>query len=139
MVTYNRTLSEGTWDAKFEWGSGATPFSVIAEQYIPPKGSWFYPGWDDPEFEELLMTAKTTIDDVERGVLLEKVFLRCLDSCVNIQICLPMTTCYWWPWVKNYWGEVNQNVLRAPVELMWIDQNLKEEMLECGKAGAFRD
>ena len=101
------------------------------EQYINVPGAWFETGWTDAEaaeFKARAVTAKTTVDDVERGQMLEWLFVHALDSAVNIPITLPVDRVFWWPWVKNYWGEANQNVIRPPVELAWVDEALKKEM-----------
>ena len=45
---------------------------------------------------------------------------------------LPTQTVYraWWPWVKNYAGELRAGAVRpAPIYArIWIDQKLKKEM-----------
>ena len=131
-ATYTRRMSDGMWDCSFEgWGSGGTPFTMFNDQYINTPGAWFETGWTDAEameFAEREVTAETTVDDVERGEMLEWLFVHALDSAVDIPITMPVDRVFWWPWVKNYWGEVNQNVIRSPVELAWVDEALKKEM-----------
>jgi peptide/nickel transport system substrate-binding protein len=37
---------------------------------------------------------------------------------------------YWWPWVKNYHGELSVGIINEYAENMyiWIDQDLKKQM-----------
>ena len=37
---------------------------------------------------------------------------------------------YWWPWVKNYHGELSVGIINEYAENMyiWIDQDLKKSM-----------
>jgi len=37
---------------------------------------------------------------------------------------------YWWPWIKNYYGErsIGDGELATILAYAWIDQDLKAEM-----------
>jgi len=43
---------------------------------------------------------------------------------------LPYSYVLWWPWVKNYHGELAVSWAGGPnaAPFVWIDQDLKEEM-----------
>lgn len=42
----------------------------------------------------------------------------------------PYTYTFWWPWLKNYHGElqVNYGDVLTWIPWVWIDQDLKEKM-----------
>ncbi len=48
--------------------------------------------------------------------------------------CVILPTAYtyaaWWPWVKNYYGEIRVGAHRASpiISRIWIDQELKKKM-----------
>jgi len=53
-----------------------------------------------------------------------------IDDCPYIAIGAPKQICYAWPWVKNYYGEVETGFINyEPMwERLWIDQAMKAEM-----------
>ena len=69
-----------------------------------------------------------TVDpDKYRGIL-EELFKIAIDDVPMIPMSMPSMNTYWWPWVKNYWGEPGSVVADPPTAQMWIDQSLKAEM-----------
>jgi peptide/nickel transport system substrate-binding protein len=54
-----------------------------------------------------------------------------LDQSWVIPTPIPYTYVCWWPWVKNWNGELNVGYYNNPnyLKYQWIDQNLKQKML----------
>ena len=86
--------------------------------------------YHDPRIEELYNEAAGTVDDAKRNALLKQVNVLGFDSIAYIPLGSEEFQRYWWPWVKNYYGE---DMLAAfyvgpLLATIWIDQNLKAEM-----------
>ena len=90
-----------------------------------------YAMYDDPYFNGLCDKALSTVDPTERDALTKELVLLAIDSAAYINIGGPYSLSYWWPWVKNYYGERILNCWGAgsAVEAFtWIDQDLKAGM-----------
>jgi len=79
-------------------------------------------------FDELYDKAAATVDDAERKVMLEELFTIALDDAAYIPFAMPNQFCYWWPWVKNFYGETAYNWRNPPLDILWLDQALKADM-----------
>ncbi|MBA7486232.1 hypothetical protein ES707_21788 [subsurface metagenome] len=84
--------------------------------------------YSDPYFTELFARAMETVNLDEQLPLLEELFLLTLEEVAYIPIGQNSNYVYWWPWVKNYYGERDIGHLTVPVESIWLDQDLKAEM-----------
>ncbi|KKK75435.1 hypothetical protein LCGC14_2873730, partial [marine sediment metagenome] len=84
--------------------------------------------YDNPVFTELFNTALLTVDLVAQKAIMEELFIIALDDVPYIPIGLVKWKVYWWPWVKNYYGESESLGVLPPVQFMWLDQDLKAEM-----------
>jgi len=86
--------------------------------------------FSDPFYDAEFAKGAATIDAAERNTIFKGMIQHYLDEVSRI----PMPTCYYlsymWPWVKNYYGEVEIScITMVPVySRLWIDQDLKEEM-----------
>ena len=113
-----------------DWSSSVFPFWTF-ESYFSTGGSNNYSMYSNPEFDELLAKASTTIDEAERTALLEQMYLILQEDVPVIDFGFPVFRSYWWPWVKNYYGENTGGTGghgRTPFEMMWVDQALKTQM-----------
>ncbi len=81
---------------------------------------------------------KTWQDTVENPKLTDKQALEAMKK-LSVYImeqvpCIILPTAYayvaWWPWVKNYYGEIRVGAHRASpiIARIWIDQELKKKM-----------
>ena len=82
----------------------------------------------NPYFDELVDKASRAIDTAERVAMLEEAFIIILDEALAIPFTFPRKYSIWWPWVKNYFGEMNVWVHDPPYGMMWLDQDLKAEL-----------
>ncbi len=66
----------------------------------------------------------------ERVAIFKAAFAAWMDHACRMVLPAPYSLCYWWPWVKNYYGETTVGFLdQAPIlSRVWIDQNLKKAM-----------
>jgi peptide/nickel transport system substrate-binding protein len=69
-------------------------------------------------------------DEAKRQARLKEMTIEILDKAPYIWMPTPYLYTAWWPWVKNYNGELRAGAVRpAPIYArMWIDQELKKKM-----------
>ena len=86
--------------------------------------------WSNQEYDELVDQIDGLMDDADRAQLFEQASLILLREAVLIPHNALPEGHYWWPWVKNYYGERNVADMEIPhiVSRAWIDQELKKEM-----------
>ena len=85
-------------------------------------------GWSDEYYESAYLKAAATVDPIERESLLFKdLAVYYIDNCPAIELGLGYIYNYWWPWLKNYYGESFCGFLNesAMVRTAWIDQAMK--------------
>ncbi|XOV82882.1 MAG: ABC transporter substrate-binding protein [bacterium] len=84
----------------------------------------------DPEFDARVDDVFATRDESQRIKKLRELTVDILDEAPYVW--LPTTYVYtaWWPWVKNYNGELRAGAVRpGPIYArIWLDQTLKKEM-----------
>jgi ABC-type oligopeptide transport system substrate-binding subunit len=86
--------------------------------------------WSNERFDELVEAAQKETDAAVRNNMLKEAAIIMLDS-VNIIPTDPRPMAhYWWPWVKNYYGEraVADKNIADILARAWIDEELKAEM-----------
>ena len=91
---------------------------------------WNTPNYDNPELAALTEQARVTVDAGERDAILKQMALMVMDDVAYIPIGASGRLVYWWPWVKNFYGEaMSGGTSVGPyLEHLWIDQTLKAEM-----------
>jgi peptide/nickel transport system substrate-binding protein len=87
--------------------------------------------YSDPEMDGMIDKIVATLDLDERNRLAREAGLKLLYDCPYIPLQCTAEAYFWWPWIKNYYGEFNVQDAGQPVPLfahMWIDQDLKAKM-----------
>ena len=86
--------------------------------------------YSDPLFDEKIRELHLMRDEGERRKLARSMTIEMMDQAIYLW--LPIRRIYqaWWPWVKNYGGELEVGGARpGPVfARIWIDHKLKEQM-----------
>jgi len=84
----------------------------------------------DEYFTTQMDYALTIIDDAERNAVLKDLSVYANDQAVYLSFGSAPELRYWWPWVKNYYGEkdIGCFYFGPLIARMWIDQDLKTEM-----------
>lgn len=92
--------------------------------------TWNPSMWSDPEFDEAMKAAERTRDETRRQDMIRALTIQMLDNAPYIWMPTPYYYSAWWPWVKNYHGELRAGAVRpAPVYArIWIDRELKKKM-----------
>ena len=87
--------------------------------------------WYNTEFDDLMKQAELTLDPAVQNPLIKEAGKILSAEIPAIPFTLVPNRNYWWPWVKNYYGEltVTDDACMADlVRFMWIDEGLKEDM-----------
>lgn len=88
------------------------------------------PMMDDPKLDARVAEANGERDEKKRQQILRELTTYVLDQAPAIWMPAPYRYTAWWPWVKNYGGEMFVGGGRfAPIHArIWIDQDLKKKM-----------
>jgi peptide/nickel transport system substrate-binding protein len=105
------------------------PTTSLRKNFI--KGQYWNPSqYNDPEFEKKMAEVYTEPDERVRQVKVKLMTRDILDKAPYIFLPTPYTYTAWWPWVKNYGGELRAGSERpGPIHArVWVDQELKKKM-----------
>ena len=94
-------------------------------------GAFFnHSAFSDPEMDRLNEAAKQEIDGDKRNALNREAAVFMIRHVINIPLAVNVAANYWWPWVKNYWGEFSagDGEFITLLAHAWIDQDLKKKM-----------
>lgn len=88
------------------------------------------PMMNDAKFDASVAEANGERDEAKRQQMLRDLTTQVLDQAPAIWMPAPYRYTAWWPWVKNYGGEMFVGAGRvAPIHAqLWIDQDLKKKM-----------
>lgn len=110
-------------------GSG-NPFSVLRKAFKTGQ-TWNAAMYSDEKFDRMWDEALQEMDLEKQRELLKAANRYLIEEGVA-QVWLPTTRFYraWWPWVKNYHGELRVGAVRpGPIYARaWIDGKMKKEM-----------
>jgi len=86
--------------------------------------------YSSPYYDDLCLRIVGELDPPARTVLIKEAMQILRNTVAHLPVCPTMSGHYWWPWVKNYYGEftTSDGTLDSIPAYMWIDQDLKESM-----------
>lgn len=86
--------------------------------------------FNDSAFTAEFNKAAATVDTDARNAILNQLCVQLIDSVAYIPIGATDFNTYWWPWVKNYYGEYDTGVYQPAYwqAELWIDQSVKSSM-----------
>jgi len=90
-----------------------------------------YSLFSDAHYDGLISEVMNTIDVPERDRLCKEAALYLMEQMFVIPTNVPPEAAYWWPWVKNYYGEINVadwEGIAVILATAWLDLDLKEDM-----------
>ena len=117
-----------------EWGATNVaprgPIERCLSNEIPPLGSLNSAHYSNPYFDERFEEGRRIADLAERDAVWRELDTIMLDDVPYIPIGCNYSLNYWWPWVKNFYGEscTTANCGSYIDAAIWIDQDLKAEM-----------
>ncbi len=105
------------------------PTTAIRKSFI--KGQQWNPSqFTDPEVEKMMPATYAESDERVRQVKVRLMTRMVLEKAPFIALPSAYVYSAWWPWVKNYGGELRAGAERpGPIHArIWVDQDLKKQM-----------
>ncbi|MBC7995131.1 MAG: ABC transporter substrate-binding protein [Rhizobacter sp.] len=105
------------------------PTTTIRKNFV--KGQVWNPSqWNDPSYEKKMEDVLKERDEGKRQIMLKVMTREILEKAPYVWLPTPYNHVAWWPWVKNYDGELRAGAVRPwPFySRIWIDQDLKKMM-----------
>ena len=89
-----------------------------------------YAGYSNPEVDRLADQISGELDFEKQNELIKEAAVIATADVAMLGVYLMPQGDFWWPWVKNYYGEhsIDDGTFGGLKPYIWIDQNLKEEM-----------
>lgn len=84
----------------------------------------------DSYLDEAYVEASGTVDYEERLALAKELNLYALEQAPMIGFASPIGFHVWWPWLRNYWGELDAGHLN-PIPMiarLWVDEDMKVDL-----------
>ena len=123
-------MTTQTNSAGYFMSNGHTnPTTTIRKNFVPGQ-VWNPSQWNDPAFSARVAEMYRTRDEPTRQKMIKEMTVEMLDKAPYIWLPTPYVYTAWWPWVKNYDGELRVGAVKpAPIYArLWIDQELKKKM-----------
>ena len=105
------------------------PTTSIRKNFVS-KQLWNSSGYSDSEMDKRMATVYAERDEGKRQLLLKIMTRDIVEKAPYIWLPVAYGYTAWWPWVKNYGGELRAGSERpAPIHArMWVDQEMKKKM-----------
>ncbi len=105
------------------------PTTTIRKSFVAGQ-VWNPSQWNDPAYNAKMDAAYKERDEGKRQQMLRDMTVEILDKAPYIWLPTPYIYTAWWPWVKNYNGELRAGAVRpGPIYArVWVDQDLKKKM-----------
>jgi peptide/nickel transport system substrate-binding protein len=87
-------------------------------------------GWSDPVFDQRMDDAYEEPDEAKRQAIVHELTREILNKAPYLWLPTPYAYTAWWPWVRNYGGELASSAVRpgAIYARIWVDQEMKKAM-----------
>ncbi len=92
--------------------------------------TWNPSMYSDPEFDEQVRVLHLERDEAKRIEMVRSMTVEMLDKAPYIWLPTGYVYSAWWPWVKNYGGELRVGAVRpGPIYArIYIDQDVKRQL-----------
>jgi len=109
--------------------SHTNPTTSIRKNFVSGQ-TWNPAMHKDAEFDAKMDEAYRTRDETKRQAIIRDLTARIVTAAPYIWLPTPYVYSAWWPWVKNYNGELSVGSIRpGPIYArIWLDQELKKKM-----------
>jgi peptide/nickel transport system substrate-binding protein len=115
-------------DSIIDFPSTASPFEVVWRGASDGRNNIF--NWSNDRFDALAVQIMGELDPVRRGEMIKEAGLIALREASNIPTDPTPTGHFWWPWIRNYFGErnVQDNNFEPVLARAWLDEEMKADM-----------
>ena len=105
------------------------PTTSIRKSFVT-KQTWNPSQYTDPDFDKRMSDVYAEPDEDKRKLLIKLMTRDIVEKAPYIWLPTPIGYSAWWPWVKNYDGELRAGSERpAPIHArMWVDQAMKKKL-----------
>ncbi|HPU50895.1 MAG TPA: ABC transporter substrate-binding protein, partial [Burkholderiaceae bacterium] len=105
------------------------PTMSIRKNFVSGE-TWNPSQFSDPQFDRRMAAVYTERVEAKRQQMLRDMTREIIDKAPYLWLPVPYHYTAWWPWVKNYDGELRAGSVRpGPIYArIWIDQELKKKM-----------
>lgn len=105
------------------------PTTTIRKSFVTGQ-VWNPAQWSDEEYDKKMADAYLERDEQKRQQMLKLMTREIVEKAPYIWLPTPYNYTAWWPWVKNYNGELRAGAVRpAPIYArIWTDQEMKKKM-----------
>ncbi|MBO4221836.1 ABC transporter substrate-binding protein [Bradyrhizobium neotropicale] len=105
------------------------PTTSIRKSFVT-KQTWNPSQYSDPEFDKKMNDVYLERDESKRQQMIKALTREIVDKAPYIWLPVDYFYTAWWPWVKNYGGELRVGSERpGPIHArLWIDQDLKKKL-----------
>jgi len=113
----------------FMTNSPTNPTTSLRKQFVTGQ-QWNVSMYADPDFDRRLNAVLTEPDERRRLAMTKLMTREVIEKAPYIWLPVQYVYTAWWPWVKNYGGELRAGAARpGPIHArMWVDQDLKKKM-----------
>jgi peptide/nickel transport system substrate-binding protein len=121
----SKTLAPG-----YFMNNGHTNPTTTIRKSFSTGQTWNPSLWADPKLDARIDEMYRTRDEEKRIGMIREMTREMLDKAPYIWLPTPYIYTAWWPWVKNYGGELRAGAVRpGPIYArIWVDQELKKKM-----------
>jgi peptide/nickel transport system substrate-binding protein len=119
------------WEGMRPDGTMTSDPAVILGAIMREGDAWNYSMYSNPDMEALHRQASLELDLDARNEIFSEGMLLTMRDLASIPLASSTGRSYWWPWVKNYFGEVtvgDDGMFSGLAQFIWIDETLKESM-----------
>ena len=105
------------------------PTTSIRKSFVT-KQTWNPSQYTDPDFDKRMADVYAEPDEDKRKLLIRLMTRDIVEKAPYIWLPTPVGYSAWWPWVKNYDGELRAGSERpAPIHArMWVDHAMKKKL-----------
>jgi len=105
------------------------PTRTLGKSFVT-REVWNPSQYSDPAFDAKMAEMSRTRDEPARQRMIKELTRDILDKAPYIWLPTPYVYTAWWPWVKNYGGELRAGAVRpGPIYArIWLDQDMKKQM-----------
>lgn len=105
------------------------PTTTLRKSFVTGQ-TWNPSMYADPTFDARMAEAYRTRDEAERIRMIRELTVEILDQAPYIWLPTGYVHTAWWPWVRNYGGELRAGAVRpGPIYArIWIDHELKRAL-----------
>jgi len=127
---YLSAMTTKTNAAGYFLQAGLTNPTTSLRKTFVTKQTWNPSQHSDPEFDKKMAAVYAEPDERVRQVKVKLMVREILDKAPHIFLPSPYVYAAWWPWVKNYGGELRAGADRpGPIHArIWLDQDLKKKL-----------